>query len=76
MAIHISILARKIPWTEEPGELYSIEPQESDMAEQLSNKCKHRVICDPAISLLSIHPEKMKTNWKRYMHPNVRKQHY
>ena len=55
MAIHISILARKIAWTEELGELYSIRVTESDMAEQLSNKCKRRVICDPAISLLSIH---------------------
>ena len=26
---------------------------------------------DPAIPLLSIHPEKRKTHWKRYMHPSV-----
>ena len=32
MAIHSSILAWRIPWTEEPGELQSIESQrESDM---------------------------------------------
>ena len=31
MAIHSSILAWKIPWTEEPGELQSMGPQESDM---------------------------------------------
>ena len=30
MAIHSSILAWKIPWTEEPGGLQSMRPQESD----------------------------------------------
>ena len=30
MAIHSSILAWKIPWTEEPGGLHSMEKQESD----------------------------------------------
>ena len=30
MATHSSILARKIPWTEEPGELQSMGSQESD----------------------------------------------
>ena len=36
MATHSSILARKIPWTEEPGELQSMGSQESDTTEQLS----------------------------------------
>ena len=31
MAIHSSILAWKIPWTEEPGGLQSVGSQESDM---------------------------------------------
>ena len=31
MAIHSSILAWKIPWTQEPGGLQSMGPQESDM---------------------------------------------
>ena len=31
MAIHSSILAWKIPWTEEPGGLQSMGSQESDM---------------------------------------------
>ena len=31
MATHSSILAQKIPWTEEPGGLQSIGSQESDM---------------------------------------------
>ena len=31
MASHSSVLAWKIPWTEEPGRLQSIGAQESDM---------------------------------------------
>ena len=31
MATHSSILAWKIPWTEEPGRQQSVESQESDM---------------------------------------------
>ena len=34
-------------------------------------KLKIELPCDPAIPLLGIYPEKTKTNWKRYMHPNV-----
>ena len=33
MATHSSILALKIPWTEEPGGLQSMGLQESDMTE-------------------------------------------
>ena len=33
MATHSSILAREIPWTEEPGGLLSMGPQKSDMTE-------------------------------------------
>ena len=36
MATHPSILARIIPWTEEPGELQSKELKESDTTERLS----------------------------------------
>ena len=36
MAIHSSILAWRIPWTEEPGELQSTDHKESDMTEQLT----------------------------------------
>ena len=35
MATHSSILAWKIPWTEEPGRLQSMGLQESDMTQQL-----------------------------------------
>ena len=37
MATHCSILAWRIPWTEEPGRLYSSwGPKESDRTEQLT----------------------------------------
>ena len=35
-ATHFSILARRIPWAEEPGGLQSIEVKESDTTERLS----------------------------------------
>ena len=38
METHASILAWRIPWTEEPGGLYSLwGRRESDMTEQLNN---------------------------------------
>ena len=36
MATYSSILAWRIPWTEEPGKLQSMGLQESDTIEQLS----------------------------------------
>ena len=39
MAIHSSIAAWKIPWTEEPGGLQSIEMQRADTTEQ--GPCTH-----------------------------------
>ena len=39
MATHSSILAGRIPWTEEPGRLYSPWAcKELDMTEQLNNQ--------------------------------------
>ena len=37
MAIHSSIFAWRIPWTEEPGRLQSMGLQESDTTEQLNH---------------------------------------
>ena len=37
MATHSSILAWRIPWTEEPGRLQSMASQESDMTRQLTH---------------------------------------
>ena len=36
METHASILAQRIPWTEEPGRLQSMGHKELDMTEQLS----------------------------------------
>ena len=36
MATHSNILAWRIPWTEEPGGLQSLDHKELDMAEQLT----------------------------------------
>ena len=36
MAIHSSILAWRVPWTEEPGGLQFMGSQKSDLMEQLS----------------------------------------
>ena len=42
MATHSSILAWRIPWTEEPGRLYSPwGRKESDMTEQLTHTLKY-----------------------------------
>ena len=40
MATHPSILAQRIPWTEEPGGLQSIGPWESDTTEQPNHHCQ------------------------------------
>ena len=48
MATHSSILAWKIPWTVEPGELQSMGLQKSDMTERLHSLtfiCMHTYIC-------------------------------
>ena len=39
MAAHSSILAWRIPWTEEPGGLQSMWSQESDTTERLTLSC-------------------------------------
>ena len=44
MAIHSSILAWRIPWTEEPGRLQSMEGhKELDMNERLSTAQKREI---------------------------------
>ena len=42
MATHSSILAWRIPWTEEPGRPQSVELQESDTTERLN---QHHQFC-------------------------------
>ena len=38
MVTHSSLLAWRIPWTEEPGRLQSMRSEESDTTEQLNSK--------------------------------------
>ena len=56
MAAHSSILAWRIPWTEEPGGLQSMGPKDSDMTERLStaHSChlccsKQKALCQPPV---------------------------
>ena len=44
MVIHSSILAWRIPWTEEPGGLKSRGRKELDKTEQLNNKNNNKTI--------------------------------
>ena len=41
MATHSSVLACRIPWTEEPGRLQSMGSQESDTTQQLNHHHHH-----------------------------------
>ena len=52
MAIHSSILAWKIPWTEEPGGLQSTESQSQTW---LSNRLQHtmEVLANPTVATIS-----------------------
>ena len=43
MATHSSILAWRIPWTEEPGRLQSSGCKESNMTEVMEQACIHPV---------------------------------
>ena len=44
MATHSTILAWRIPWTEEPDELQSVE-SESDMTEMTWEALTHLFVC-------------------------------
>ena len=46
MAAYSSILAWRIPWTEEPGGLQSMGLKESDMTEQLTLSLSSYNICN------------------------------
>ena len=52
MATHSSILAWRIPWTEEPGELQSMGSEESDITETHFHFTFHACIYSGYISLI------------------------
>ena len=51
MAAHSSILAWRIPWTEDPGGLHPWGHTESDTTERLSTKHARISITAPVISI-------------------------
>ena len=57
MATHFSILAWKIPWTEEPGRLQSMDSQELDTTEWLSHSQGGCPFTLPVSSLLHSPPQ-------------------
>ena len=68
MATHSSILAWRIPWTEEPGELQSIGLQR--VRHNLANKQQQqqRFRCGGGGAHLIIFLESMKTRWWMIMY--------
>ena len=59
MATHSCLLAREIPWTEEPGGLWSMGSQELDMTERLNPlppSCQvvvHMISFDPRLKIIT-----------------------
>ena len=51
MTTHSSILAWRIPWTEEPGGLQSMGHKELDMAEVIQHACMQTKEDPPRFSL-------------------------
>ena len=54
MVTHSSILAWRIPWTEEPGGLHSVGCNESDTTEQLSTHKESQTIWSLQCWLLTL----------------------
>ena len=46
MATHSSVLAWRIPWTDEPGGLQSLGRKESDMTEETGHTCIYKYILE------------------------------
>ena len=62
MTTHSSILAWRIPWTEEPGRLQSMRSQELDMTERLSTHSTHKLYRPKEVnrSLQNVIPKKFQ----------------
>ena len=67
MAAHSSILAWRIPWTEEPGRLQSMGSQKSDVTEQLNHDYHHRLarICLQHFARRYLFEPVSKMSWGR-----------
>ena len=68
MVIHSSILAWKVPWTEEPGGLQSMGLQEPDMTQRLNHHHHHPInveqVCFKTTNLI---PEQPLKNTELYL---------
>ena len=65
MATHCTILAWRIPWTEERGRLQSMGPQESDLTQRLNHhlsSCKADLVIVDNLAILDL-GEYAKTAW-------------
>ena len=60
MTTHSSILAWRIPWTEEPGGLQSMGSQESDTTQRLSMNTHKGIVSIPEVGVLSLLKRWMK----------------
>ena len=63
MATHSSILAWKIPWTEEPGRLQSKGCKALDMTEQLITHARHT----QSLKSLSLNLPTLKSSWGGFL---------
>ena len=74
MATHSSILAWRIPWTEEPGGLQSMRLQRIDMTELLTHTYTHTYTHTHTVDWEEISRESRSlfgnkaTQWKTFMH--------
>ena len=77
MATHSSVLAWKIPWTEEPGGLLPIGSQRvrHDWVTSLSSFLFQKIIielpCYPAVSLLRIYTKESNSKFQRDIHTPI-----
>ena len=62
MAVHSSILAWRIPWTEEPGRLQSMASKDSDMTERLTTQQHTHIDCFQA-SAQGGKPRSQQISW-------------
>ena len=76
MATHSSILAWRIPWTEDPGRLQSMESQESDMTEWLTLTHIHIKETEKEREMNSLSQETKMTSTPTKVHEHFKRPFY
>ena len=71
MATHSSVLAWKIPWTEEPGRLPSMGLQKSDTTQPLNNNIKKLKIKRRKVLILKFTKETWRGKHRSCIFPNI-----